>query len=47
MKDRPMSKRNQNKMDYYDGSEMLWSIADVQQQADAIQVYRIPKLITS
>ena len=39
MKDRPMSKRNQNKMDYYDGSEMLWSIADVQQQADNLDIY--------
>tara|TARA_R110001599_G_scaffold21942_1_gene81704 strand:+ start:462 stop:698 length:237 start_codon:yes stop_codon:yes gene_type:complete len=39
MKDRPMSKRNQNKMDYYDGSEMLWSIADVQQQADDLDIY--------
>ena len=39
MKDRPMSKRNQNKMDYYDGSEMLWSIADVQEQADNLDIY--------
>ena len=26
-------------MKYYDGSEMLWSIADVQQQADNLDIY--------
>ena len=26
-------------MDYYDGSELLWSIADVQQQADNLDIY--------
>ena len=25
-------------MDYYDGSELLWSIADVQQQADNLDI---------
>ena len=26
-------------MKYYDGSELLWSIADVQQQADNLDIY--------
>ena len=26
-------------MDYYDGSELLWSIADVQEQADNLDIY--------
>jgi hypothetical protein len=26
-------------MDYYNGSELLWSIADVQQQADNLDIY--------
>ena len=26
-------------MDYYDGSGLLWSIADVQQQADNLDIY--------
>ena len=26
-------------MKYYDGSEMLWSIADVQEQADNLDIY--------
>ena len=26
-------------MDYYDGSELRWSIADVQQQADNLDIY--------
>lgn len=26
-------------MDYYDGSELLWSIDDVQQQADNLNIY--------
>ena len=34
-----MNQLNQNKMDYYDGSELLWSIADVQQQADNLDIY--------
>lgn len=26
-------------MKYYDGSELLWSIADVQEQADNLDIY--------
>ena len=26
-------------MDYYNGSELLWRIADVQQQADNLDIY--------
>ena len=26
-------------MDYYDGSELLWSIADVQEQADNLDIH--------
>jgi hypothetical protein len=34
-----MNQLNKNKMDYYNGSELLWSIADVQQQADNLDIY--------
>ena len=30
--------KNQNKMKYYNGSELLWSIEDVQAQADNLDI---------
>ena len=33
-----MNQINQNKMKYYNGSELLWSIADVQDQADNLDI---------
>ena len=34
-----MNQLNQNKMDYYNGSELLWSIVDVQDQADNLDIH--------
>lgn len=33
-----MNQLNKNKMKYYDGSELLWSIEDVQAQADNLNI---------
>jgi len=33
-----MNQLNQNKMKHYDGSELLWSIEDVQAQADNLDI---------